>query len=186
MCALPHTEIQELYSKEYATAFGLQFEPKLDIEFESLSSPLFYNYSTDRLFGDIPYDHLEALFNVTTGTFLHEEARRMFTSRSGFISHYNPDPTTWGHIEEWDHNQWNCLLHAAWEQQHDESFRSSEWTHWWMDATHELVSSAIDSALDDPKYAECRRMARICSYLYERWERNFYRERMKLVAGNDS
>lgn len=89
--------------------FGLD----LDLKFESLQSPKYYNYETDRIFCYISEENVRKLRTLVPEDELRLAIKTRFTSRSGFISSYpncledwNPDPTTW------DHNELGTLLVA--------------------------------------------------------------------------
>ena len=98
------------YAKEYADTFAYRFS--IELEFESLSSPREYNFTTDRIFCHISENEVLRLYDATQKDKLNQVARDMFTSRDGFNSFYDPDPLLWGDVLEWDHNQLHALLVA--------------------------------------------------------------------------
>jgi hypothetical protein len=102
-------KVHEAYAKAFAENFAAHFEIE-GMVFESLVSPREYNFTTDRIFVDVPLASLKAL-NVPRDV-LDAVAAEMFTSRSGFCSFYSPDVDTWGEIEDWDHNQLLALITA--------------------------------------------------------------------------
>jgi len=80
--------------------------------FEKLTSPQYYNFSTDRIFAYMNKDLVLALKNYA---FNHDQfpayLEDNFKSCPGFISHYSYHLTDW--IEEfpnWDHNQYGALI----------------------------------------------------------------------------
>ena len=101
--------IYELYSKEYAENFAHEFGIKT-LEFESISSPREYNFSTDRIFCHIDYAELCSLVKTFNMAEFSAFVRDRFTSRDGFISFYPEDLSEWGKIESWDHNQCGTAL----------------------------------------------------------------------------
>ena len=105
-----YSEIHKLYAKEYAEYFAKEHE--IELEFESLHSPKFYNFSTDRIFAHISLKELKRIFFEVDIDDFKEEAKKRFTSCPGFTSFYNPDIDKWGDIEEWDHNQYGTLISA--------------------------------------------------------------------------
>lgn len=96
------------YAWAYADAFADEFGVKLS--FESLRSPKEYNFTTDRIFAEISEDEVRRLFDEADKQRLTEVAKDEFTSRSGFISFYDPNWRLWGDITCWDHNQVGTLL----------------------------------------------------------------------------
>lgn len=99
------------YAKEYVSAFLDWLE--LEREFTIMTSPRFYNFETDRVFAKINRDSLARLWRMVDRETLTEVAKRRFTSRDGFRSHYSPNWKTWGRLSEWDYNQLGTLLLAA-------------------------------------------------------------------------
>lgn len=97
------------YSKTYVARFAKHYEIE-GMTFDKLDSPREYNFGTDRIFVNIPLKSLQAIGQQILTRKLHAHAIDMFTDHSGFISHYDPDPKTWGSLETWDHNQVFCLL----------------------------------------------------------------------------
>lgn len=105
-----HTKYASAYVDAFADEFGI------DLKFESLQSPKYYNFETDRIFCEISEDEVRRLLlDVDLGD-LTTCAKERFTSRSGFHSFYDPDWRTWGDVLEWDHNQVGTVLEAlAWD-----------------------------------------------------------------------
>jgi hypothetical protein len=102
-----HTE----YAKAYAVAFGSEFKIE-GLEFESLSCPKEYNFSTDRIFAVVPDSELARILAAVEPVAFRALIRARFTSCDGFISSYSNDLDDWGPIEEWDHNQLGTLVWA--------------------------------------------------------------------------
>ncbi|MDQ0317765.1 hypothetical protein [Amorphus orientalis] len=90
----------------------------LGLTFESMSSPQFYNFETDRIFCHVPTDTVKALFLLSKRDG-HEKLKATIeercTSRSGFISFYSSDLADWlaKPVEQWDHNELSILLVAV-------------------------------------------------------------------------
>lgn len=118
------------YSKEYCENFsawfrdicegqGIELDDSEVFTFESLHSPREYNFTTDRIFAEVPLSLVKKLYDAV---FLEEggkaafikviEAR--FTPCSGFIPFYDNALEPWlaKPIDEWDHNEVNTLLLA--------------------------------------------------------------------------
>jgi len=103
--------VHRAYAKEFAECFcnevGIHHA-----RFESVDSPKFYNFETDRLFIELPLGEIKRIMRDTSTASLDEVARERHTSRSGFISFYSPDWRTWGDVGCWDHNQLQTLMEA--------------------------------------------------------------------------
>ena len=103
--------VQQAYAKGYAENFGQAFNIK-GLIFDELNSPREYNFTTDRVFVKFPLSEVFRIKRETPRAMLEDQAREMFTSRSGFISHYSPDVKSWGPVSTWDHNQLLALISA--------------------------------------------------------------------------
>lgn len=102
--------VMQDYAKEYAEQFAREFG--IDMTFDSMESPKFYNFTTDRVFCAISESEVARLLKETPADVLKKTAADMFTSRDGFSSFYSPDVSDWGWTNEWDHNQVGCLVAA--------------------------------------------------------------------------
>ena len=80
--------------------------------FESLESPREYNFSTDRIFVDIPADEVRRMLAAVDPETLAQVAKDRHTTRSGFISFYSPWVGDWGPVDDWDCNQIGTLVIA--------------------------------------------------------------------------
>tara|TARA_R110002126_G_scaffold147821_2_gene293939 strand:+ start:1204 stop:1887 length:684 start_codon:yes stop_codon:yes gene_type:complete len=107
--------VSEFYynvSKDYAEAFIYEIERdtglSLNARFESIESPREYNFQTDRLFIELPEASAVSFINYILENHREELEKligQRFTSRSGFISHYENTLEAWGDPSEWDLNQ---------------------------------------------------------------------------------
>lgn len=82
------------------------------MRFEQMTSPREYNFETDRLFVSMPLYILAKIRKAVDTTVLAAAFKERFTSRSGFISHYEntvPDKP----LAEWDHNEAGTLIATA-------------------------------------------------------------------------
>lgn len=112
------------YAEKYVDILANVFE--IPLKFEHLSSPREYNFTTDRIFADMPIAHAYLMLRKTRADgSLDTCAKKRFTSCDGFISHYRNDWREWGPPSTWDHNQWGTVF-AAWLHNHDEDFRDFE------------------------------------------------------------
>jgi hypothetical protein len=90
----------------------------LGLVFESMSSPPFYNFETDRLFCMIPMASVQMMFDQSAKeghSTLAKVIAERHTSRSGFASSYDNTLSEWlaKSLEDWDHNELETLLIAA-------------------------------------------------------------------------
>ena len=113
-----HKDYAHIYTGAWIDALNdyLKTEHKFTIkaEFESLQSPKFYNFETDRIFCTIEEKYVKALYAFAMK--YHRDAfinlcEKRFTSYDGFISSYPADHNEWPrNLAEWDHNQVGILL----------------------------------------------------------------------------
>lgn len=94
------------------------YEIQLDIEYESMSSPRFYNFETDRVFAHITRRSVANLWRINRADrfeSFRQVLKERHTSRSGFISFYDNDARGWfgKPLSRWDHNELESLLIAA-------------------------------------------------------------------------
>lgn len=87
-------------------------------EFVALTSPKYYNFSTDRVFARVSFDVVQTLFNTHKANkfaVLSELLKERFTSYDGFISHYSNNIDVWLEkpLCDWDHNEIETLLLAS-------------------------------------------------------------------------
>lgn len=108
----------EEYAKEYVKKLAEWID--VSLEYEELISPKEYNFMNDRIFAEISRSDFAKILGAVRGTTLNNKVRQMFTSRSGFISHYPNRISDWGRISTWDHNQIGAVL-AAYVDKYRES-----------------------------------------------------------------
>lgn len=102
-----HRAFAREFAETYCEEAGID-----DARFESMDSPAFYNFETDRVFIELAPEEARWMMRATSPTSLDRVARNRHTSRSGFISFYSADWRTWGDVEGWDHNQLQTLIEA--------------------------------------------------------------------------
>jgi len=109
-------------ARQYVEAFNDWAEDEtgldLGLTFESMSSPRFYNFETDRIFATVPLATVRELFRQSaeeSHARLAEILVERHTSRSGFHSFYSNDLEDWTEkpVEEWDHNELASLWLAV-------------------------------------------------------------------------
>lgn len=121
--AIDYSGVYQSYARTYAESFLHWLG--LDGEFESMTSPRFYNFETNRLFVELTRADVARLWRMVPREELTKKARERFTSRDGFISHYSPDWRTWGRLSDWDHNQIGTLVECAAEYE-----QGGDWDQW--------------------------------------------------------
>lgn len=112
-------DVHRQYAEAYCRSFAHEY--KLNLSFESLQSPKYYNFETDRIFAEVSEDEVGRLFAEVDHEDLAVVAKKRFTSCAGFISFYDPDWRAWGDILDWDYNQLGTLL-LAWLMKEDPDF----------------------------------------------------------------
>jgi hypothetical protein len=163
---MDHGELYEKYAESYVEAISELTE--LDLEFDGLSSPREYNFTTDRIFASISRKSLAEVIRAVRGERLKKMAKEMFTSRSGFISYYSPDVSEWGRVEDWDHNQILCALEAYFQHlNHGSSMLLEDQA---LDRICE--GGALDGLIYNSAPVESRRALDVFGYLRMRKERS--------------
>lgn len=156
------SQVFKEYAQEYTENFGKEFGIHT-LKFESLESPKYYNFSTDRIFAHVDYEELQRIYNEVDKDELAIAIKDKFTSRSGFISFYANSIEEWGPFEDWDFNQYGTLI---------EVFVGE------LDGYKEIdlmenargnggLDNMISSAIKD-----VGRLYKICDYLNKREKRN--------------
>lgn len=147
------------YAKEYAHQFAQEYS--IDCKFKLLCSPKEYNFEMDRIICEIPETEVFRLYAETPKELFSKQAVKMFTSCSGFISHYSNDIERWGEFTEYDHNQVYCLMLAYLGQETDLNDINYKIMELMDDKAYQLIGDYIP-----------RRYLKIVNYLYERSQRS--------------
>jgi hypothetical protein len=102
----------------------------IGFEFEEMTSPREYNFTTDRIFCKFSLATMQAILALPeVVAMLPSMIKRQHSSRDGFHSHYSNDITMgeWvSPVEEWDHNQWHTVLLCLFPE--EDSFREFEYS----------------------------------------------------------
>lgn len=158
----------KVYAADYAECVGKHVN--VPIEFDLLSSPREYNFTTDRVFGNIEHQHLQRIARETPPDVMKSHAKRMFTSCSGFCSHYRNTVEEWDGFDDWDHNQLGCLLAAFIDHTQDGDHELREFQCDYSSEIHSNCWNDLENALY-PDTEEMQRIWKIHDYLREREER---------------
>lgn len=162
------------YAKQYAATFAHFFAMEYEgiaLEYESMSSPHEYNFTTDRIFCTISLLDIQKLTGLVTRERFEQTAKELFTSYDGFISHYSSNVESWGEPDAWDHNQVGTLVLAAVQQVEERDGERFEDKLLENMSESNDASDAVDAALNE----KGKRIAKIASYLREREERKYWR-----------
>jgi hypothetical protein len=153
--------VRDAYAKDYVSS--LATELKVSLVYESISSPQYYNFTTDRIFAHLPSDRLTLLINTAGWQRIDRLIHDTFTSVPGFCSGYPNHRSKWPEdVSEWDHNQIGVLLEAA-----TEAIGFSE-----DNCAAELVASdEIANWIWEAAGPKAERLFKIASYLRTRQER---------------
>ena len=155
--------IRNEYAKEYAKGFAHEFGIK-SLGFESLKSPLEYNFTTDRVFCQIGCAELCGIVKTFDLAEFSAFVRERFTSRDGFISHYSADLADWGRIESWDHNQCGTALEFYATQENGGEF--DQWAEY--EIMEDSLCNGFLSELVWKNCPEMPRLYRVFEYLNKR------------------
>jgi hypothetical protein len=113
----------EAMARDYAESFDRWMNDNFDtaigsFTFESMTSPRYYNFETDRLFVNVHLDVMQSLADKVDLAKLSETIEERHKSRSGFISFYSDSLADWQEkledgLETLDHNELATILCAA-------------------------------------------------------------------------
>lgn len=117
------------YSKAYCQAIQDEIESifsekraGIPVKFKELQSPREYNFTTDRIFAEMPVVWFKYQL-IKLRDEVRQIAKDKFTSRDGFISFYASDIDGWPECpSEWDANQLECIVLAALRDLRDGTF----------------------------------------------------------------
>ncbi len=152
-----HMEASQYWIENLVSVLSSELDYTLDATWESMTSPRFYNFETDRVFCFIPWTQLEAMKAELQGKpQLAERIKRRFTSRSGFSSFYSNELQEWEAkpLREWDHNETGTLLDSFIRHKCEESgadFDDIESAVNTLDSGNGESSACIDAGRDYDK-----------------------------------
>ena len=112
--------IYEEIAKSYCFYWGQQLSCNVsfnvgdDIEiyfnFESLTSPQFYNFETDKIWAYCDFEKLKKLYDRLAKYGFKEWLFERMKPCSGFIPHYSNCLEDWGDLETWNEVQYGLFL----------------------------------------------------------------------------
>ena len=108
------TDYCKMYVENYQDILLNEYGLDITLTFESMTSPREYNFETDKIFCEVSLHDVKKIYGAMASRWPEVEKVSIdrHTSRSGFISFYDPDVKTWGPLPTWDHNQLQTLLIA--------------------------------------------------------------------------
>ena len=110
LCVMVKDESHE-YVTDASGARKLSEGVDLSIAFEELKSPRFYNYETDRIYGRIPIQQLEAIRAAIPSDVWAEYVKEEYTSYDGFMSYHSNDASAWpDDLRDWGEARLGSLL----------------------------------------------------------------------------
>ena len=113
-----HNKLAENWVESFAHVAGDYLPFKLNLSFEEMISPRYYNFETDRVFCQIPYyqvKRLAAISRKDNHKTLSKVIKDNCTSYDGFRSFYSNELRDWLEkpLVDWDHNELGLLLTAC-------------------------------------------------------------------------
>lgn len=141
-------------------------KPSIRATFESMDSPREYNFTTDRVYADIPLAFMYLFFRKSRAenhSTLATVIKERFTSRDGFLSHYPNRLADWLEkpLSDWDHNELETLLLAAMRLAGiDDDSDELRWRLYESTVGDEGAYQAWESAVDWQKFETMRNEAR--------------------------
>jgi len=113
--SLCYREIAENYVSAFSVYLDTELGITLPLEFETMTSPKFYNFETDRIFAYMPAEKVRELREMVDGLHYRKVVEDRHTSRDGFSSFYSANLETYleKDDDEFDHNELETLLIAC-------------------------------------------------------------------------
>lgn len=118
--------VRETIAKDYTKFFGVfiedEFDIDLDIKFNGLISPKYYNFETDRILVSVSKESLFELYKRIDKNAFAKYVKRELTPRDGFIPFYSNDLNEWGYFCNWELPQLSMILDFIvdqWEKENE-------------------------------------------------------------------
>lgn len=113
-----YRQIAEDYVQAFDGNVSREISVPLKLKFESMASPKYYNFETDRVFAFTTWKAMKALLKMSKKdkhTTLAKVIKERCTSYSGFHSWYPNDINVWlaKPFKDWDHNELEILMIAC-------------------------------------------------------------------------
>lgn len=103
--------LRAAYAQKYAKEFA--HEASIDMTFDSMASPKYYNFETDRIFCNIEFDEVKRISTLVKRDTLAKVIQDNFTSYDGFHSFYDNKLENWDtDFANWDCHEIGALIEA--------------------------------------------------------------------------
>jgi hypothetical protein len=103
--------LREAYAQKYTKEFA--YEASIDMTFDSMTSPKYYNFETDRIFCNIELSEVKRISSLVKRDTLAKVIKDSFTSYDGFHSFYDNKLENWDtDFSNWDCNEIGALIDA--------------------------------------------------------------------------
>ncbi len=113
------------------------------LKFKDLISPKYYNYETDRILAEISFSDVMAMYEAIDIEDLKTKVKELFTSCSGYISHYPSNLDDWdSDLANWDHNQVMTLMEVYLKKIDKEEYLGYKLMDCW-DSYYEVCMNCI-------------------------------------------
>lgn len=146
--------IAESYTDAFSDIVGEYIGLKLNLSMNTMTSPAYYNFETDKIFASIPWGVVKRLFIISKRDghkTLSDTIHNRHTSYDGFRSFYNNVLETWlaKPLDTWDYHELGTLLRAV--------MALKGWTRddnmdLYYRVTDDGAYQEISNAIDWPKY----------------------------------
>jgi hypothetical protein len=148
-----YRRIAEAYVEAFDGVLSEEADLDLGLKFESVSSPRYYNFETDRVFAEVSDEAVAELFSKVSKDTLAKVIKERHTSYDGFISYYSNRVEEWlaKPLDEWDHNELETLLLAFLE---DANVEDLDWAVYYRVCDGDGIWSDYQAALDWQKVEE--------------------------------
>ena len=111
--ALDWKKIHLAYAKSFVEGVNNLLGPDIKLQFEELTSPREYNFSTDAIFVKVSQSALKKMLDQTPKEALEKLIKAQYTGYSGFHSYYPNSLEGWPvDLAEWAEPQLGTLLEA--------------------------------------------------------------------------
>lgn len=154
-------EILSKYCITYLEQLSIELDLKYPFIFESLESPQFYNFTTDRIFAYVHKSDIKKIYSDIDKQQLQAVISAKFTSRDGFISSYSNDLQSYNtDVLQWDYNELYALIEA-----HINDTLDEDWQLYIMDdpCCNGLMGELCNLGIDEEQH-------KIIDDLYEQKE----------------
>lgn len=143
---IPWPTIRTEYVKAYVDAVSELLE--VPLEYVTMESPKFYNFSTDRIFANMPVENWKVIrAEVEAYGNWAAVIRETFTSRSGFISFFSADITD----EQWTREALEPVQTRIYLEQY---LAANEGEHW--EYRLDILANELESIRNFPQYIDAR------------------------------